>query len=413
MIQSPEGVAIQYKTELWSEKHCRLVAKSLALLGKAGNKVLYVPVGAESQYGNAESMVLWIKNRDGSITNDYSRVETYVDLALKHMGKPQFVVVGVWDSCMHVSVPKHLRRKNIRYSLLDKTTGKITAQDGPENGTEECRKFWDPVLKKIRNILSEKGLGDEMLIGYCSDRCPSKQTVGMFNQILPGVGWQRTCHPPTGHAHLKYNGGSVPIIYQSNVWGCEQNHDPSKRHAYGWKYPVNPSLRTWLDRDLYDGSPISKFRWAFEQNLLADRRGMGQIGADFWDSQGSKTYKGGTLVGRFPATSEGNLGIYSGQMLYAGSEGPVPTVRFQMMRENILECEARIFLEKLLTSKPCRLSPELAEKCQNVLDERTRWHRLHEFARESFISWPYSGLRQRTINLFQAAAEAQKEVKSD
>jgi predicted transcriptional regulator len=83
-----------------------------------------------------------------------------------------------------------------------------------------------------------------------------------------------------------------------------------------------------------------------------------------------------------------------------------------MMRENIQECEARIFLEKLLTEVPPRLSPDLARRIQDVLDERTRWHRVQllERAPETFIAWPYTNWQARTAALYAAAAEAAKAV---
>ncbi len=79
-----------------------------------------------------------------------------------------------------------------------------------------------------------------------------------------------------------------------------------------------------------------------------------------------------------------------------------------MLRENIQECEARIFLEKLLLESPPRLPAELAVKTQAVLDERTRWHRvlMLDPAPETSVSGPYSGWEARTVKLYEAAAEA-------
>jgi len=118
------------------------------------------------------------------------------------------------------------------------------------------------------------------------------------------------------------------------------------------------------------------------------------------------------MVGRFPSTSEGNLGIYAGQLLYPGPDGPVPSVRYQMLRENIQECEARIFLEKLLLASPSRLPADLAVKAQAVLDERTRWHRVLMLgpAPESSVSWPYSGWEARAVQLYEAAGEAARAI---
>ena len=408
MIESPEAVALAYDVPPWSERHAELVARSLAWIGKLGPKVLYLPLGAESQYGNAQSMVLWVKGADSKYTHDFSRVERYLDLALKHLGKPRFVVAGVWDSCSHVSAPKELRRDFPRFSVLDPASGKIATADGPRHGTEESLAFWQPVLTGLREILATRGLADAMLLGFCADREPDKATVGVFHKILPDVAWQATRHPPTGNDRLAYEGGTVPIRYQANVWGGWDNWDPATRRVYGWKYPAEPSLRAWLDRGLFDACPISQFRAACEQSLLADRRGLGQIGADFWPVKGPDGRPTVTMVGRFPATSEGNLGIYAGQLLYPGPDGPVPTVRYQMMRENIQEGEARIFLERLLTETPPRLTPDLAKKIQDTLDERTRWHRVQvlERAPETFIAWPYTGWQARTAALYAAAGEA-------
>jgi hypothetical protein len=81
MIQSPEAVALTYDVPLWSEKHCQLVGQSFDWIGKLGTKVLYLPLGAESQYGNEQSLVLWVKGADNNYTHDFSRVEKYLDLA--------------------------------------------------------------------------------------------------------------------------------------------------------------------------------------------------------------------------------------------------------------------------------------------------------------------------------------------
>jgi hypothetical protein len=412
MIQSPEAVALTYNVPLWSDKHCELVAKSLDWIGKLGGKVLYVPLGAESQYGNAQSMVLWTRGADGKYAHDFSRVEKYLDLALKHMGKPRFVVAGVWDSCSHVSAPEAMKRRFPRFSVLDTKTGETTTANGPAHGTSESLEFWQPVLTKLREILAARGLAETLLLGFCADQQPDKATVDVFRMILPDSAWQANRHPPIGNDKLPYDGGAVPIRYQANVWGGWDNSDPDTRRVYGWKYPANPSLRTWLDRGLFDSCPVVQFRLACEQALLADRRGLGQIGADFWPVKGPDGRPTVTMVGRFPETSEGNLGIYSGQLLYPGPNGPVPTVRYQMMRENIQECEARIFLEKLLLETPLRLPADLAKKVQDVLDERTRWHRLAELRQspESFLSWPYSGWEARRIRLFEAAAEAARAI---
>ncbi|HUT33316.1 MAG TPA: glycoside hydrolase domain-containing protein [Planctomycetota bacterium] len=423
MIESPEAAALHYGVPLWSPEHCKLVARSLEWVGKLGPKVLYLPLGAESQYGNAQSLVLWVKGADGGLRPDFRNVETYLDLAVggtspsrvsrrgdtpPAMGKPRFVVAGVWDSCMHVSVPAHLRRPFPRISVLEPATGKVANADGPKHGTPEAAAFWKPVLDGLRERLAKRGLGDALLLGYCADRQPDKATVGVFHEIAPDVGWQANRHPPLRNDTLAYEGGTVPIRFQANVWGGWDNWDPATRRVHGWKFPAAPSLRTWLDRGLFDACPVAQFRTAPEQALLADRRGLGQIGADFWPVKGPDGKPAHTMYGRFPSTSEGNLGIYSGQLLYPGPDGPAPTARYQVLRENVQECEARIFLEGGHARPP--LPADLEGRVQDILDERTRWHRLmlHDLSPETYISWPASGWEGRRLALFEAAAEAER-----
>jgi len=407
LLESPEGVAEHYQVPLWSDRHLELVGKSFDWIARLGTKVIIIPLGAEVEYGNSRSMVLWIKGKGGTYTHDFTPVEKYLDVALKHLGKPRFVVVGVW----HFSE----FRKCPRVSVLDPATGKIENILGPKHGSPESLAFWKPVLTKVREILRERGIERSMLLGYKSDRSPSKEAVGVFHRILPGVGWMAALHPPRGSTYLAFKGGQVPVMYTSNVWGCGNIIDPATRRVYGWNFKYSGArggLRTWLDRGCYDPAPLVRFRGLSENILLSNRPGQGQIGADFWPPPAQKGRRPlRSLYNRYPRSRNaggGNKGCTTNQLLYPGPDGAVPTVRFVMMQENIQECEARIFLEKLLLAK--RLPADLAKKCQDVLDERTRWERLQGVGSQAYISWPYSGWERRTAKLYQAAAEAAKAV---
>jgi len=403
LIQSPEGVGLRYGVPLWSAKHLELMGKSFEWIAQVGSKVLFIPIGAEGEYGNEHSMVLWIKGR-GGYTHDFSRVEKYVDLALKHI-RPRFVVVGVWHFREYKKAP--------RISVLDPATHKITNIDGPTHGTPESLALWKPVLTKVKAILDERGLGGAMLYGWGSDRYPTKQTATVFHTILPSVGWMAARHPPRGGTHIARNGGGVPVMYTSNVWGCGDVRDPATRRVYGWNFKYSGAkggLRTWLDRGIYDPAALVRFRGMSENILLSDRPGQGQIGADFWPPKPAKGRRPlGSLYNRYPRSRNaggGNKACTTNQLLYPGADGAVPTLRFENVRENIQECEARIFLEKLLVAK--RLPAGLAKKCQDMLDERTRWERLQGVGSQAHISWPYSGWERRTAKLYQTAAEAAK-----
>ena len=405
LIQSPEGVALHYELPLWSDEHLKRIGKSFEMIRDLGAKVLFVLPEAETEYGNERGMVVWSRGQDGKLSDpDCSAVEKYVDVAMKHLGKPRFVVLAVWQYCDERTPP--------RVTVRD-AQGELTNIEAPKYGTPEALEMWRPALHKIRDILARHGLADRILLGSGSDNFPSKATVGMFHEILPEAGWESHLHDTRGAPFMTYEGGQVPTKYISNVWGQWDNNDPATKRVYGWAFPPQTpgGLRTWLDRGTYDNASFTRFRTVPEQILLANRPGLGQIGADFWpykrpDGKGtSPTY------GRFPRSTQagpGNKACTTNRLLYPGPDGAVPTVRYELTRENLQECEARIYLEKLLTEKPCRLSDELAKKCQTVLDERTRWHRLaYSHGNPQMVAfWPYSGWQQRTLDLFLCAGEA-------
>ena len=410
LIQSPEGAAFGHRVQPWSDEHYRRIGESFQWIAQVGSQVILLPLTAEGEYGNEQSMVLWVKQPDGSYKHDFTRVEKYLDVALKHIPRPRFVAVGVWHFSEH--------NRNGVFSELDPATGKITLATKPRHGTPEALAFWKPVLTKMRQVLAARGLEKSMILGFGSDRYPAKATVGVFHEILPDVGWMAPRHPPNGGEYMDYDGGRVPVMYTSNVWGCGDVPDPSVGRRYGWnfKYPVEGGLRTWLDRGAYDPDTLTRFRCMSEGILMSDRPGQGQIGADFWPPEPQKGQRPlTTLFSRFPRSANvgaGNKGCTTNQLLHPDGGKAAPTVRFEMIRENIEECEARIFLEKLLTAKPCPLEEALARKGQDLLDERARWHRVSGIAADCAASWPYSGWEDRTRRLYEIAAEAAKAVKT-
>jgi len=57
-----------------------------------------------------------------------------------------------------------------------------------------------------------------------------------------------------------------------------------------------------------------------------------------------------------------------------GQDGPVPTCRTRMLQEGLQEAEARIFVQEALLDeeKKARLAADLARRCREACDERTR-----------------------------------------
>ena len=425
LIQSPEGVAYGCDVPLWSDKHWELVAKSLSWVGQTGGKVLWLNLLSKTEYGNAESLVRWVKAADGKYTCDYTRLSRYVELAVRHMGRPTYVILNLW------AVPYQenwawWKRTPPLVTVWDPATGKTADMEIPYPDTPEAVAFWKPVLAGVQEILARHGLGDRILIGSASEACPNKGSVGTFHQLLPDAGWERHCHPGHGGEWLEYEGGKVPVLYTVNIWGSWDSEDPAVRRVYGWKfaYPIKGGIRCWLNRELHDSHSSPSFRWHPEQDWLADRPGCGQVGADFWAPTAKDSMVSPDSINcRYPRTQDAGAGGRACTMtllLYPTPEGAVATLRYEATRENLQECEARIFLERVLTARPCPLPTALARKCQDVLDRRTRWHRVLSAwqtidlnsTRKIASLWAYSGWEGRSAELYRCAAEAAEVVRT-
>jgi hypothetical protein len=109
-----------------------------------------------------------------------------------------------------------------------------------------------------------------------------------------------------------------------------------------------------------------------------------------------------------------------------------------MLREGVQECEARIFIERALLDETLRakLGDDLAKRCQDMLDERTRcmirgisslkltgyWRQLAPLATHGSGGWWNkpgiagnawfigSGWRDRTRQLFALAGEVSRKL---
>jgi hypothetical protein len=80
------------------------------------------------------------------------------------------------------------------------------------------------------------------------------------------------------------------------------------------------------------------------------------------------------------------------------------------MREGLQECEARIFVEKALVEQ--KVTGELAQRCQDLLDRRTHFCRILHSNPSPLQATVGEGWQKRSWDLFRLAAEVAGEVKT-
>jgi len=418
LIQSPESLALHYKIPMWSDAHWRLIDRSFALLGEVGCKVIYLPLLRRTYFGNEHAMVRWLPQPDGSHKHDFRLVEKYLDTAVRHLGRVPVVCLYCWDvntGSKYFGTKEFAASAHLPFTEVEPGTGRLLDAVGPKWG--QAAAFWKPVMDGLRGVLARRGLAQSMMVGVAGDRRPNRNAVDDLRAAAPDAPWVCSSHSSPDELF------GQPVGYKSSVWGLDPAPDPSEGRYYGWKgarrhvaFPragssvVGSGMRT--------ASALVAYRIAMEAALTArgtgeGLSGIGRCGADFWAVLPG-VRRPAAVLGRYAETSAwhgGWLRNSTPYVLAAGAAGPVATVRFEMLREGIQECEARIFLEAALTdpARRARLGETLARQCRQVLDDRVRAHRRAVEGGGRYLTWTWfagSGVAARTRRLYEVAGQA-------
>ncbi|MBA4387328.1 MAG: hypothetical protein C0404_05060 [Verrucomicrobia bacterium] len=416
-IESPESVAMRYDVPLWSEKHFALIDKSLAQLGRIGTKTVYLNLISKSNLGNTETIVRWIKKAGPSApsadsTNappavyewDFAPMEKYLDLCEKRFGRPWVVTCFLWDIYLEGGWHEG-KTPGVLVSALDPQTGKVTEMTLPKATSAEGQPIWKAFGLELQARLKKRGLEKSMMLGMAMDAVPSKAFTDYWKTVLPDVPWVAQ-----GHG-IKLDLNNSQVGYCSTVWnamGVPDPAGPNRKEIHGWQFPQYllrigrkyPKLVAANDRDFgykpYELQVVDG-RLKGEHNIHG-QSGFGRMSADFWpcikDAKGNVTR---SIASRFPFTDWKQLNLTMIPFLAAGPDGALPTIRFEMIREGVQECEARISIDEALIDKTKRakLGDDLAQKLQALLDVRTRAV-LYDYQ----TGWQY-----RSEALYSAAAE--------
>jgi len=378
LIQSPETVAMWYDVPLYGEKHFQLLEKSLERLGYVGNWTVHIPLICQTNLGNAESMVRWVRKPDGSFRYDFSPVDRYLELAEKHMGKPRVVILQVWDfflgtagaTMVHPEIQKIIPGvEDIPVSMLDEKTGKVsTITVGRYDAKGKDR--WRALVTELLAHLRKRGMDKSVVLGLSNDVYPTREIVEFWKDLLPGVAWGRYSH----FERASIGDGWAPVVLQAYAyqptWGIEP--------MYGWKRPdrVLVFFRTGFSRNSTRNTlPWDLARLLGEITIQGPWRGFGRVGLDFWPAlRNRRGVPVGCIQARYPRSSWRQLDGMLYVLAPPGPEGALAAGKLEMMREGLQETEARIFLEDVLTdpARRGRLPAALVAKARTVLNARMR-----------------------------------------
>jgi hypothetical protein len=434
LIQSPESIALAYDAELWSERHFELMGKSLELMGQLHSRSVYIPLIRETNQGNEQSMVRWIAQPDGSYKYDLSVMDRYLDLACERMGKPENVILYVWDLFLDGGqfdgdirfIPEQARNERLEYkgkgpsvTVVDGKTGEIGSVILPQYSDEASKALWAPLMAQIREHLAKRGLDKAVMLGCATDSIPAPAVIDFFGEVMPKTPWTIASHGVTyGGKSNKLAAQGAPVVFGATVGGQWATDAPGKRTP-GWQ-------GQWVHfhRALRDNHPMPIFRMMIEMNITANYKGVARIGADFWpvlkNRRGQRVVR---LFGRYPKSMWRNLDIQA-TLLGQGPDGALPTARFEMLREGLQECQARIFIERTLRDEKAlaAIDKDLAARCQNLLDERTamirkcisggwRGMQFNCLSAADYENYAEADWQQHSAKLYKAAADLNAALK--
>ncbi|HOX06099.1 MAG TPA: hypothetical protein PK280_06835 [Planctomycetota bacterium] len=415
---NPEAIAKHYGVELWSEKHFELMGRSMERMLELGSRQLIIDV---TRYypsrDNADTMIKWIKQPDGSYKYDFTLFDRYCDLAEKKLGKPFPVRLNMWRGPRNGGGGESTDYPHSRVLVLDPGTKEVTELMGPTKlGSEEMKAFWKPVMDEIRVRLEKRGWMDVAgpnWMCYCGGM--TKELASMMKSIWPDVRGLDVTHG----RQLKYptlDGSIVPVFVQSTVWN-EGTLDPYKKWTAG-PYPRQYAGRfqPGIAHCTHGRCQYRERSWPslwtlhtkHEEALMKGNDGLECVGADHFPI---KDAKGRWRDGDWSAFAQGPENATLA-ILGAGDAGPLGTERFEAMREGIQLCEAMIFIQKALEAK--KLSGDLEARANKVLDDRAKAMvaAIKEAGPESPSVWDLpayaGGAARRDGELYTLAAEVAK-----
>ncbi len=383
--ENPYAVAKQYGLTLWSEEHWKRVESSVAQLGRIGNSWVNVPVILNTEFGNGgDSMVRWSRKGAG-FAFDFALLDRYLDLTVKHCGKPRvvhFIVMPGMPPWAGVAKPQ------IKVDGAPMTMGPV------KDLADEPKQAWLAFAKAAYEHLKARGLEKSMFWGAPLEGEADPDLKTLLARAAPEVFWTAGPHEMMSNGTYAKQEKFYHLVADIRYWGGW----PNFRDDMGWK-----SRTLHLENPRVGGTCLAihttshPFVWrALPEHALAfGRSGFTRIGADEW---AANHYSGMGI----PKWLTGMPALF---VLWPGADGAGPSARFEAMLEGIQETEARIAIEQALDKGG--VPDDVSRRARAVLARRLDETRF--FLGNSVIhayEEYYYGWQDRSRALYQAAAEA-------
>lgn len=403
LYQSPETISVYYKAPMWSEKHLNLLESSWRLLAYLGNNFVTIPLTTRTQLGNDESMIPWIKQKDGTYEYDFKAYDAYLALALKHC-RIETISYQIWHGKGWEVTPPDAPTS---VTVVDAATGKRTSMKLPACGTEEGKRLWKQFVAAIRQHNKKLDLDEKvnLVIGISQDCGVNKQVIAHFKEVFPEAMWHYAAHHRPRSKLEKEQFGYSEYVYVGSL------RRPAKQGvSLGWrKRPLILSSPGRVRDGAFNHRPMY-MRTSMERALLLGDAGWGRMGLDWWPVEGStKGSLGGGLFSRWPGSTAAQRSVIAKVLAFPGSDGAIGTNKLEAFREGMQESEARIFIEEALADG--KIKGDIALRCRKILDKKADFLRVYHWWMRRMECAAYDeGWQKHSEDIYHLVAEVAKKL---
>jgi hypothetical protein len=366
---SLETQARYYNVPLWSPRHFELIAKSMALMAELNSRQVLVDLCLDfyGRGGNAETLVRWIRQPDGTHRHDFTIFDQYLDLAAKTIGKPFPLRLNCWQEWARPGMKPEGKEQwglPAQVSLFDPATGQLSALDQPPADSPDFLAFWKPVLDEARKKIEARDWFDVTSVGwnsYCY--APNAVIVDTYRKIWADGVWSYTAHNGTlgGKFQGTEKGLTMPVRFADGVW----THGKLAPRGYQALLMPRPGIWCFTYRGWRVHWDLVYVRDIPECEMMMGHDGVSDFGVDFFPLRRADG-RGYAPLGNGRGTGGPNDSTLA--LLAPGPDGPVATERFEMLREGVELSEAILFIQRALDAQ--QIPGDLADRVNRYLDQR-------------------------------------------
>ena len=270
--QNPWIIAWYNQVRPWSDEHKALLKKHLKLYADAGGK--YITTYAvhspwsDNSYSIEESMIEWIKKKNGSWKFDYHIFDQYVQLAME---------TGI-DKAITIYTPVPWGN---RFRYIEEKTGNYVYGVWPP-GSPEFKQAWYAFLSDLREHLQKKGWLEKTYLGI--NETTLEETMATIKVIKAhSPKWKITY---AGNWHKELDG---MLNDYSFLYGFEPTADTLKaRAARGCHLHFLCLLQPAKAKRFYFSPRRSEGRWLSWYSAARGYNGFLRWAYDAWPADPSR-----------------------------------------------------------------------------------------------------------------------------